>query len=52
MRCTILIVALLLQAAPSPVHSQSGGSCPNTCPDGMIRSDETGECEPYKPLMV
>ena len=52
MRQAFLIVVLFLLAAPLVALAQSGQSCPNVCPEGTILSDETGKCEPYKPLMV
>lgn len=51
MRLAVLALAILLQfEAVLPALAQQG--CPNTCPDGMVRSPETGKCEPFKPMMV
>ena len=47
MRLTVLSLALLLQAAP--VLAQQG--CPNTCPDGYVRSVQTGKCVPITPMV-
>lgn len=45
-----MIVALQTGLAIGPALAQEG--CPNSCPEGQVRSIETGKCEPYKPLMV
>lgn len=50
MRHAVLALAILMQASLPLARAQEG--CPNTCPEGTVRSQETGKCEPYKPLMV
>lgn len=47
MRLIILATVLLLQAAPA--LAQEG--CPNTCPEGFVRSVQTGECVPIMPIV-
>lgn len=46
----VMIVAFQTVLAIGPVLAQEG--CPNSCPEGQVRSIETGKCEPYKPMMV
>jgi len=52
MRTIILVSSILLQATVAAAPAFAQGTCPNTCPEGEVRSNETGKCEPYKPLMV
>ena len=52
MRHTILVFSILLQVGLAAAPAFAQGTCPNTCPDGEVRSNEPGKCEPYKPLMV
>jgi hypothetical protein len=47
MRLAVLTLALLLQASPV----LAAGGCPNTCPEGMVRSIDTGECVPITPMV-
>ncbi len=50
MKTCALILALLIEAgALAPALAQEG--CPNTCPDGYIRSVQTGECVPITPMV-
>ena len=47
MRRTVLVLVLLLQAAPALAQQ----ACPNTCPEGQIRSVQTGKCVPITPMV-
>jgi len=46
---TLSLFLLLQTAAILPALAQEG--CPNTCPEGQIRSVETGECEVIRPMV-
>lgn len=51
MRRAMLIAAILLQAVTLAVPALAQQTCPDTCPDGMIRNTDTGKCEPYTPMV-
>lgn len=49
MNKAILCLTLLLQAlAAAPALAQE--ACPDTCPEGYVRSVETGKCVPIAPI--
>lgn len=52
MRHAILALSLLMLSAMPLAAALAQESCPNVCPEGTVWSNETGKCEPYKPLMV
>jgi hypothetical protein len=48
MRKAMLFLALMIQA---PLAAFAEGACPNTCPDGYVRSVDTGKCVPIAPMV-
>lgn len=52
MRHIIIVFSIVLQSAIATAPALAEETCPNSCPEGEVRSNETGKCEPYKPMMV